>query len=510
MSSDPTIEATTADLRRIHDLLLQAEPSRIALWDHDGTAYCYGDLTSLVARMADRLRSHGVRPGDRVMLLSENSATYLAAVLALSQLDAWVLLVNARLTEAEVARLTEVADIRCVVFTPEASAASRAHADRMGAVSLGRLACGDLLVSPLREARAEPVEQGPDQVAALIYTSGTVGEPKGVMLTHGNLLYMCRTSSGLRRISPDDTTLAVLPGTHIFGLTSVFLAALARGSRLIVMPRFDADEVLEHLANDVTILPAVPQIFAALLKRMGERGIHRPDHKLRYIYAGGAPLDLGLKQRVEKAFGLTLHNGYGQTEASPGIATTRMESPRQDASVGVAVPGMEVLIHNPDQHGVGELWARGPNVMKGYYGNPDATRAALTEDGFLRTGDLARQDPDGALHIVGRLKELIVHSGFNVYPPEIEAVLSTHPAVTMSAVVGMARDGDEDVIAFVTTHGPVTGDELRDWMRARVGPYKLPARIIIADALPQAATGKILKSKLLAHFAAQLEQKERN
>lgn len=254
MSSDPTIEATTADLRRIHDLLLQAEPSRIALWDHDGTAYCYGDLTSLVARMADRLRSHGVRPGDRVMLLSENSATYLAAVLALSQLDAWVLLVNARLTEAEVARLTEVADIRCVVFTPEASAASRAHADRMGAVSLGRLACGDLLVSPLREARAEPVEQGPDQVAALIYTSGTVGEPKGVMLTHGNLLYMCRTSSGLRRISPDDTTLAVLPGTHIFGLTSVFLAALARGSRLIVMPRFDADEVLEHLANDVTIL----------------------------------------------------------------------------------------------------------------------------------------------------------------------------------------------------------------------------------------------------------------
>lgn len=510
MSVAENIEATTTDLRRIHELLLQAEPSRIALWDHDGTAYCYGDLTSMVATMADRLRTHGVRPGDRVMLLSENSATYLAAVLAISQLDAWVLLVNARLTESEVARLIEVADIRCVVFTPEASASASAHAAQMKAVSLGRLACGEMLVSPLRECAVEPVEQGPDQVAALIYTSGTVGEPKGVMLTHGNLLFMCKTSSGLRRITPDDTTLAVLPGTHIFGLTSVFLAAIARGSRLIVMPRFDADGVLRHLANDVTILPAVPQIFAALLKRMGEQGIDRPKHNLRYIYAGGAPLDLGLKQRVEKAFGLTLHNGYGQTEASPGIATTRLESPRQDASVGVAIPGMDVLIHNPDQNGVGELWARGPNVMKGYYRNPSATKDVLTEDGFLRTGDLARQDPDGAFHIAGRLKELIVHSGFNVYPPEVEAVLTSHPAVTLSAVVGLTRGGDEDVIAFVTTHAPATEQELKDWMRGRMAPYKVPARIIVAEELPQAATGKILKSKLLGHFRAQMEEKEKN
>jgi acyl-CoA synthetase (AMP-forming)/AMP-acid ligase II len=151
------------------------------------------------------------------------------------------------------------------------------------------------------------------------------------------------------------------------------------------------------------------------------------------------------------------------------------------------------------------LRVRGPNVMKGYYRNPEATRAALTEDGFLRTGDLARQDPDGALFVVGRLKELIVRSGFNIYPPEVEAVLNDHPAVTMSAVVGMLRDGNEDVIGFVTVHDPVTEDALRAWAQERLAAYKVPARIVIADALPQAATGKIMKNALLEHFREQLE-----
>ncbi|SDE74075.1 Acyl-CoA synthetase (AMP-forming)/AMP-acid ligase II [Paracoccus isoporae] len=498
-------------LRRIHELLERGAPDRIAIQDHDGREYSYGDLTRLVGEMADLLRDHGVRPGDRVMVVSENCVTFIVATLALSRLDAWALLVNARLTEAEIARLTEVADIRCALFTAEASKNARAHAEIMQASVIGRLDCGEVLVSPPRlDSRAEPVEEGSDQPGVLIYTSGTVGEPKGVVLSHGNLLFMCFSSSKLRRITPEDTTLAVLPGTHIFGLTSVFLAALARGSRLVLMSRFDAQQVLDHLAQGVTICPAVPQIFAALLRHLREAGLDTPRHSLRYIYAGGAPLDLGLKQRVEAAFGLTLHNGYGQTEAAPGISTTRLDLPREDSSVGLPIPGTEVVIHNPDEHGVGELWARGPNVMKGYYRNPEATRAALTEDGFLRTGDLARQDGDGALHIVGRLKELIVHSGFNVYPPEVEAVLTAHPAVSTSAVVGMARKGDEDVIAFVTAHSDVTEAELRDWARRHIAPYKVPARVIIAEALPQAATGKITKAKLLDHFRDQLEDEGQN
>lgn len=495
-------------MRRIHEILSNGAPSDTAIIDCDGKEYSFAGLAELVRDMAGRLAEHGVRPGDRVLLVSENCVTYLAAVMAISRLDAWTVMANARLTAPEIDRLTEVADARCALFTSDVSSAAKSHAERVGAVSLGRLACGEVIVSPLREAQPEPVEAGGDQTAVLIYTSGTVGEPKGVMITHANLLFMCKTSAAIRRIGPGDTTLAVLPGTHIYGLTSVFMAALNSGSRLIALPRFDADEVLEYIRKDVTILPAVPQIFAALLRRLKEQGIDHPEHSLRYIYAGGAPLDLGLKQRVEKVFGLVLHNGYGQTEASPGIATTRIESPREDSAVGFAIPGMDVKIHEPDENGVGELWARGPNVMKGYFRNPEATRATLTEDGFLRTGDLARQDPDGALHIVGRLKELIVHSGFNVYPPEVEAVLTAHPAVTLSAVVGRTWKGDEEVLAFVTIQDRVTSAELRDWARQRMAPYKVPARIIIADALPQAATGKILKNKLLNHFKDQLKEEE--
>jgi acyl-CoA synthetase (AMP-forming)/AMP-acid ligase II len=145
--------------------------------------------------------------------------------------------------------------------------------------------------------------------------------------------------------------------------------------------------------------------------------------------------------------------------------------------------------------------------MKGYFRNPEATRAALTQDGFLKTGDLGRQDAEGALHIVGRAKELIIHSGFNVYPPEVEAVLCTHPAVTLSAVVGRPRNGNEDVLAFVTAHAQVTEAELRAWARERMAPYKVPVRVIVAETLPQAATGKILKSSLVHHFRTQLDEK---
>jgi len=492
-------------MNRIHEILSNGAPQAVAIEDHDGTAFTYADLAALVEEMAGTLGRYGIGPGDRVMLLSENCVTYLVAVLALSRLDAWTLLVNARLTQVEVSRLADVADVRCAIFTPEASPAARAHAERMDAVSLGTLPCGDVLVSPLREAIAEPVEPGPQQVAVLIYTSGTVGEPKGVMLTHGNLLFMSGVAADLRRISPADTMLAILPGTHILGLTSIFLSTLTSGGKVIALPRFSPDEVLRHIREGVTLIPAVPQIFAALLRRLRELGEDAPEHKLRFIYAGGAPLDLALKREVERVFRIPLHNGYGLTEASPGVANTRIDSPRDDASVGLAIPGAEVIIHDPDEHGVGELRVRGPNVMKGYYRNPEATRAALTEDGFLRTGDLARQDPDGALFVVGRLKELIVRSGFNIYPPEVEAVLNDHPAVTMSAVVGMLRDGNEDVIGFVTVHDPVTEDALRAWAQERLAAYKVPARIVIADALPQAATGKIMKNALLEHFREQLE-----
>ncbi|MBR9763344.1 MAG: long-chain fatty acid--CoA ligase [Rhodobacteraceae bacterium] len=494
-------------MRRLHEILDGRPAATIALLDHDGREISYDALDRMTHEMAGLLAAHGVRAGDRVILLSENCATFLVAALALSRLDAWIVLMNARATEAEVDRIRERSGARCVIFTPEASAASLAHATRMKATEIGRLDCGQVLVSPIFEAEPEPVEPDAGQVAVLMYTSGTVGEPKGVMLTHGNLLFTCNAGAEMRSLSPSDVMLGLLPGTHIFGLTSVMLATLKSGGRLVLMPRFDPDTVLDHLAAGVTVMPAVPQIFASLLKRLQERG-EAPRHSLRFIYAGGAPVDLSLKKKVEAVFGIPLHIGYGLTEASPSVSSTRLDAPRDDGATGPAIKGVEVVIDSPDEKGVGEILVRGPNVMKGYYQNPEATAQTLREDGFLRTGDLGVLDADGSLFVVGRLKELIIHSGFNIYPPEVETVLMEHPSVTLCAVIGRARAGNEDVLAFVTTHGPVSEQELRDWVRARMVSYKVPARVLVVDALPQAPTGKILKTRLLGQFSQLLDEKE--
>jgi acyl-CoA synthetase (AMP-forming)/AMP-acid ligase II len=222
------------------------------------------------------------------------------------------------------------------------------------------------------------------------------------------------------------------------------------------------------------------------------------DTHLRFAYAGGSPLSPTLKAQVEQLLGVPLHNGYGLTETAPTVSQTRLDQPRSDTSVGHAIPGIEVRVETGSD-GAGELWVRGPNVMRGYYQEPELTAAVLRDDGWLNTGDIVRQEVDGALFIVGRTKELIIRSGFNVYPLEVETVLNAHPAVTQSAVVGrVAADGNEEVLAYVEPdpHHAVTADELASYLATQLAPYKRPSEIILMAALPAAATGKILKSRL--------------
>ena len=237
---------------------------------------------------------------------------------------------------------------------------------------------------------------------------------------------------------------------------------------------------------------------------MGQGGPQKLDNQLRFAYAGGSPLSPTLKAQVEQLLGVALHNGYGMTETSPTISQTRLDAPRGDTSVGMAIPGVEVRV--VDAGGVdvaaganGELWVRGPNVMHGYYREPEMTALAMRPDGWINTGDIARQGPDGALFIVGRTKELIIRSGFNVYPLEVETVLNAHPAVTQSAVVGRdAADGNEEVIAFVELdpRRRVSIAELQQYLGRHLSPYKCPSEIIAMPTLPAATTGKILKGKL--------------
>ncbi|MFC0253404.1 class I adenylate-forming enzyme family protein [Massilia consociata] len=474
-----------------------------------GRTWSYAALQQEVESCAERLRGLGVRPGDRVMLVSENCVAQVALLFAIASLDAWSINVNARLSAHEIAAVRAHCTPRRVLYTTGASPDALAHAARDGAAAVDTAgAAGGLMAGPLDAACVpEPVQAGGDQVAALVYTTGTTGRPKGVMLTHANLLFVAATSSALRGLRPSDHASGVLPVSHVYGLASVMLGTLYAGACLHLAPRFSADALLAQIRGGVlSIVQGVPAMYAKLVALAGPRNAPIPS-RLRFCYAGGSPLDPALKRDVEALLGLPLHNGYGLTESAPTVSQTRLDAPRADTSVGLPIPGVAVRIVDAAGTDVapgdaGELWVRGPNVMAGYYRDPQQTAQAL-RGGWLATGDVARRDADGALFVLGRIKELIIRGGFKVYPLEVEAALNAHPRVLQSAVVGMPLPaGDEEVVAFVEAAGPLGDDALRDWLRPRLAPYKRPARIVFLDALPAAPNGKILKSRLRQRLPA--------
>ncbi|MDJ0824143.1 MAG: AMP-binding protein [Rhodobacter sp.] len=485
----------------LHTIADAAPAGHPAVVDHDGAIYSYDDLRGGAAALAERLQDRGVRPGDRVMLVCENCAAFAAAVLAVVRLGAWVLPVNARHSAGKIAALAAHSGARLTLFTPGASPEAAAHAARLDAAQLAD-DLGPLVATACADTAPEPVADTPqNRIAAVLYTTGTTSAPKGVMLTHANLIWNAETSARLRGMAPDDTVLGVLPGSHIFGFSSTMLAALCAGSTLRFLPRFAPETVVRALAEGASVLPAVPQMYARILSHLDRTGAALQAPRLRYISAGGAPLDPDLKARTEAVFGLTLNNGYGITECAPGVAATRPAEPRGDVSVGTAMEDVTLTVDAPDAEGVGEILIRSPGVMAGYYRDPQATAAALPESGLFRSGDLGRIDPDGTVHLLGRKKELIIRSGFNVHPPEIEAMLTRHPDVLQAAVVGRHRDGNEDILAFVMVRGGLTEAALSDWLAPRLVGYKRPQRIVVVDAFPTAPTGKILKHKLTRQFA---------
>ncbi|MBJ7312649.1 class I adenylate-forming enzyme family protein [Rugamonas sp. CCM 8940] len=532
----------------------------------------YAALAGAVDAAAARLRALGLRPGDRLLVVGENCLEQVVLCFAAASIDAWIVLVNSRLSAPELDQILAHSGARRVLYTAAEAAEAAAHGRRHGALparSLGggdghaaglgpngdggqaaaaapdrRNACGAAgaafdalercLVGPLDEGcAAAPVQAGgAGQAAALVYTSGTTGQPKGVMLSHRNLLYIAAVSSTLRGLRPQDRAYGVLPISHVYGLASVMLGTLYAGACLQLAARFSPQALLAAVRDDgLTIVQGVPAMYARLLAALGgaagPAGAPLPS-RLRFIYAGGSPLTPSLKADVERLFGLPLHNGYGMTESAPTISQTSLAAPRADTSVGLEIPGVQTRVVDADgadaaPGAVGELWVRGPNVMLGYYREAAMTAQVLRPGGWLDTGDLARRDADGALFIAGRSKELIIRSGFNVYPLEVETVLNAHPAVTQSAVVGRdAADGDEEVVAFVEIdpHHAVADDvangaadgaaesaadgaphgalrrALHAHLAGALAPYKLPAQIVVMTALPAAASGKVLKGRL--------------
>ena len=492
-------------MQRLHELIATQAGDATAFIDHDASRVRFGALRAQVTELCDAFRAHGIRPGDRVVLLAENCALFSVVVFALSRLDAWATLVNARQSEGEVAATVAHSGARCVVFTSHVSEAAHAHAERFGATEICALPVGPVVVSEVVETHVEPVDPSDHQVAALMYTTGTTSAPKGVMLTHRNLITNTLSVIGVWEAQADDQVLCALPMTHIFGFASLMLPAIHAGACVRLHTRYVPADVAAALADGVTVFPAVPQMMSALFAHLDAVGQPLEAPAIRRISTGGAPLDPDLKQRAEALFGVSMSNGYGITEAAPTVSTGRVERPRADNSVGWPLDGIELRIDQPNEEGIGEIWIRGDNIMLGYYRDPVRTREALTDDGWFRSGDLGRLDDDGALFIVGRLKELIIRSGFNVYPPEVEDMLTRHEAVYQAAVVGRPIKGNEEIIAFVLTNGAVDGPTLQAWLRERLVAYKVPQQVIVVTQYPTAATGKILKHKLLATFADHLK-----
>ncbi len=462
-------------------------------------ALSYEGLVLTIERLVAMLRSLGIASGDRLMVVGENSVALACLILAGNRLGAGVALENARRATPEVAAILEHCRPKRAIFVLAGSPESGRHAAHFGAAAMIDPALGSFAVLD----PSETLDEGEaESFAVMIYTTGTTGAPKGVMLTDANLTFIALMMERLRRIGPHDRVYGVLPITHVMGLASVLLGSLHNGAQVHLRARFAPRHCLEELhALRITAIQGATAMFTKLVEQARADGWSAPS-SLRFTAAGGAPIDMTVKRKAEELFGTTLHNGYGLTEAA-SLCWTRFEDGNADESVGPALPGVELRVC--DDNGaelptgeVGELWVRGPNVTRGYFRNPDLTAKTITADGWFGTQDLARVSADGRVFVVGRAKDVIFRSGFKVNPLEVETVLNRHPAISHSAVVGRAVEGNEEVIAFLELVPPASDvpPDLRDLLREFLSPYKHPTEIVVVSSLPLAPNGKVLKHDL--------------
>ena len=504
------------------------DAERIALVDAtSGAETTYRDMLARVDAFAGALAARGIGVGDVVGLLAPNSSAFAIAFHAILRAGATATTINALFTAKDIAKqLTDAKASMLITVTPlvaqaaDGAASIGLTADRVvvldgpGEAADGHPNADDLLGPglPAPEVTFDPATH----LAALPYSSGTTGNPKGVMLTHRNLAANVAQIRPLQGMQADDRILAVLPFFHIYGMTVLLNAAMHARARLVIMPSFDLLEFLDNIqTHRCTYAFIAPPVAVALAKHPV---VEQYDlSSLRGIMSGAAPLDEELGRAVKQRLGCQVVQGYGMSELSPvshvapfdgGLELVGTVAPL--SSCGWTVPnavskivdesGTEI---DPPASGLsetGELWFKGPNVMPGYLNNDEATRSTVDDDGFLHTGDVARVDSSGCVYIVDRLKELIKYKGYQVPPAELEAVLLTHPAVADAAVIGVtdSDSGEEVPKAFVVklSGAELTEREVMDFVAENVAPYKKVRQVAFIDAIPKSASGKILRKDL--------------
>jgi long-chain acyl-CoA synthetase len=485
---------------------------RVALVSR-GRTTTYGELRDEVARLRGGLAGLGLRPGDRVALAVPNNAWFARAYLGVLGAGLVAVPLNPASPAAELRRELGAVRASALVVGPTAAAAvgeldrsalpDLAHLVALPGVDLpGAVAADDLLAAD----PAPLVDRAGDDLAVLMFTSGTAGAPRAAMLTHGNLLANLEQVQGHpgRSQHPDDVTFGVLPLFHIFGLNVVLGLTLYAGSQVVLVERFDPASALETIVRHrITVVPGAPTMWMAWAALPDAD----PDalRTVRLAASGAAKLPVETARAVEARFGVRVTEGYGLTEASPVVTTSAGQPPRP-GSIGVLVPRMEMRLVDSDGEDAlvgdaGEIWVRGPNVFAGYWEDPEATAAVLTADGWLRTGDVAVVDDDGWCYLVDRAKDLIIVSGFNVFPAEVEDVIAAHPAVAGVAVVGVPHpyQGETVKAVVVLREGAnVEEDDLIRWCEQRIARYKCPTKVMFVDELPVGAGGKVLRRALRA------------
>ncbi|MBP2471920.1 long-chain acyl-CoA synthetase [Crossiella equi] len=480
----------------IADFLHRADPNSTAV--HAGEAsWEYGRLLDESGRLAAALLRSGLTVGDRVGILLPNTPAHILAYLAVTSAGGVVVSLNPTLSGAEVRDAFGLTEPRLVVTEPELVPAVRAATSAEVVTDRpteGARSIPELLAENPRAAAVVPV--GADHPASILFTSGSTGRPKGVVLTHGNAVWAAEAKASRMRPVPGDRVALISPLHHAYGQNAVLNAALSGGAAVVLLdPRRRRKLVADLAAAGVSVLPTVPALLRVLLD-LGASRETLP--ALRYTLSAAAPLSRPIAELWADRFGAPPHVGYGLTECSP--CALYQDGPTVAAgSVGRPFPGVDTRVVGADGADVpdgeiGELWLRGPNVMAGYFADPAASAEVLV-GGWLRTGDQVRRDASGEHWLAGRSKHIIIVSGVNVFPGEVEAVLAEHPAVRAAAVVGRPHPVvGETVLAFVHLREGVAAEDavpdLRARCRDRLAPVKRPALIQALPEIPLLASGK--------------------
>ena len=474
------------------------------------TSFSKFDQTS--DQIAAGLAAQGINSGDRVALYCVNSDTFAIAYFGIIKTGATVLPVNLLLKPGEIEYILNDAGVTALIY--HEAFHQNVSAFRMSVSSLkyysyiGEQAsdASDTPWSELLDTNTEtpqPVIDPADDVACILYTSGTTGKPKGAMLTHKNLLCDTRGALEAIKIVPGkDRLLVVLPMFHAFAATVGMLTPLLYGCSFIPVPKFEPQLVMDSIANGgATIFMGVPSMYTVLLNLSDEQ-IKKFD-SIKYCISGGAAMPQVLMKDFEKRFGKLIYEGDGPTECSPVTCVNPIDGERKPASVGLPIPGVEMCIMDKDANEIaneeiGEICVRGDNVMKGYWNRPEDTAETFFGDWF-RTGDLGYRDDDGYFYIVDRIKDMIIVNGMNVYPRVVEEVLYQYDVIQEAAVIGEPHDLHGEIpVAYVALKDNKQADtaDVRSFCRERLGNHQVPRKVFFLDSLPKNAAGKIVKREL--------------